>query len=120
MQPESLSSADLQKNDLCDFTGTIHFDWLWRAVNRCEGLLFERRSEISPAKVSYRGVFELDAIDEIITFVARRRGGIIFEHFDDGAMTTVILFMIRVGLVGDVDADAVARGKSPCHASIRR
>ena len=111
---------DIQKIIPCDFTDIIHFDWLWRAVNQCEGLLFERGSEISPAKVSCRGVFELDAIDELIPSVARHRGGIIFNHFDDGAMTTVISFMIGVCLIGNIDTHAVSCSKSPCHWSICR
>jgi len=72
-------------------------------------------TEISPAKISGGVVLELDAIETLITLVARRRRGIIFDDGDNHAMTAVIVLMIGVCLVGNIDTHTISCSKSPCH-----
>ena len=73
-----------------------------------------RRTKIPPAEVDNVARVEFESIDLGVTFVTSRFRSIVFENAENDPFFPMIDVMVGIGLVGDVNLDAVALSE-PLH-----
>jgi hypothetical protein len=73
-----------------------------------------RWTQVAPAKVFDATVFEFDAKEKRIALVTSSPTGLVFDGGNDRPANPVVALVVRVSLVGNVHANAVALGE-PLH-----
>ena len=74
-----------------------------------------RRTKIPPAEVDNVARVEFESIDQGVAFVTSRFRSIVFENAENDPFLPMIDVMVGIGLVGDVDSDAVTLSEPPHH-----